>query len=731
MSRDFIDQVRALIMSNISDEKFGKQSLASKLGLSPSQTLRKVKAATGKSVNRYIRELRLEKAAKLIKNTDHTIAEISYQVGFGSPSYFNKAFVNYYGIAPGEYKTKSTSLSELAAIKTKNTPPKGSLKKIFYPLIIVLVFVIGYLLINNSTSKKTSFSNSIAVLPFKDLSPENSQWFSDGVSDNIIHSLSQIQDLSVISFTSSSTYRNTDKQIPKIAKELGVSYILEGSVVLYEDKIKIIAQLINAKDEHIWSKEYNTSFDDIITIQNNVAQEVMNQLEVTLSLDEMEILEKYPTQNMEAYSLYLKGRLLQYSRTKEDLELNIELNKKAISLDSNFADAYGEVANSYFLLFFNYSNTIDPFEARENADHYADKALAIDPNTIRALTAKGNLNNYVDWEKADRYFKKAIAISPNDVLTRLHFAQNALVTYTKDGERELVLISLEIKCKRYLEEMAFAYKLDPLSSLVSDNYILTLIGCKKLDEAETFLQKNSFLLSEGNKVYFPLYIKALRNKDWSGTKSYFEKRIEEDPGNPANYLSLAIYYRDFPYDLAKALELCEQAYQLDSAYIWTVVLALIKNNKFEEAKELMSSETYKSNRTKKDQLLDFWYYNYEKNDIKKALEILNDSAFKNQYWERTLTYAKAGNRKKVDSMNKKYPWDAGDVNIYRRIKSAILYALLKDRDSMYFYLENHQYNTNIYFPTKVNEYGKEFDPYRNEDRFKAFLKKWYLPVSSE
>ena len=131
MSQDFIDQVRALIMSNISDEKFGKQSLASKLGLSPSQTLRKVKAATGKSVNRYIRELRLEKAAKLIKNTDHTIAEISYQVGFGSPSYFNKAFVKYYGIAPGEYKTKSTSLSELAANKTKNTPPKGSLKKIF------------------------------------------------------------------------------------------------------------------------------------------------------------------------------------------------------------------------------------------------------------------------------------------------------------------------------------------------------------------------------------------------------------------------------------------------------------------------------------------------------------------------------------------------------------------------------------------------------------------------
>ena len=160
MSQKFIDQVRSIVMSNISDERFGVRELASTLGLSSTQTLRKVKATTGKSVNQYIRELRLEKAAKLIKKTDLTIAEISYQVGFGSPSYFNKAFVNYYGIAPGEYKTKSTSLSVLAVEAIKNKHRETSLKmKIFYPVIIVLVFVIGYLLINNSTSKNTSFSS--------------------------------------------------------------------------------------------------------------------------------------------------------------------------------------------------------------------------------------------------------------------------------------------------------------------------------------------------------------------------------------------------------------------------------------------------------------------------------------------------------------------------------------------------------------------------------------------
>jgi TolB-like protein/AraC-like DNA-binding protein len=284
-------------MSNISEKNFGAQDVASQLGLSSSQTLRKVKAVTGKSVNQYIRELRLEKAVQLIKKTDLTMAEISYQVGFGSHSYFNNTFVKYYGITPGEYKAKNIRLSELAIKAIKKKHRETSIKmKVFYPVVIVLVFVIGYLLINPSSSKKTVFSNSIAVLPFKALNHEDSQWIADGVSDNIIYTLTQMKDLAVISFTSSSTYRNTDKKIPQIADELGVSYILEGSVTSYGNKIKIIVQLIDSNDQHIWSKEYNESFDDVITVQNNVAKEVMKQLKLTLHTSE-DILNKYSTKS--------------------------------------------------------------------------------------------------------------------------------------------------------------------------------------------------------------------------------------------------------------------------------------------------------------------------------------------------------------------------------------------------------------------------------------------------
>ncbi|MEJ2113742.1 MAG: hypothetical protein P8X62_08660, partial [Flavobacteriaceae bacterium] len=283
--------------------------------------------------------------------------------------------------------------------------------------------VLGYFLINNFTLNKNQLTNSIAVLPFKDFSPVDNQWFSDGVSDNILHSFSQMKNLSVISFTSSSTYRNSDKKIPEIAKELGVSYILEGSVTLLEDKIKIIIQLIDAKDKHVWSKEYYETFDDIISIQNNIAQQVMNQLQITLSPREKVVLTKYPTENMEAYSLFLKGKLVDNSRSTEDLSNNIELNKEAVALDPNFAEAYAEIAHSYWQLSrYHAFRAINAFEGIELAHKYADSALHINQNTYRAWGVKAALSEYINWDKANEYYKKALELNPNDALTHIQYA---------------------------------------------------------------------------------------------------------------------------------------------------------------------------------------------------------------------------------------------------------------------------------------------------------------------
>ena len=136
MNQKFIDQVRAIVLQNISDENFGVRQLSSLLGLSPSQTLRKIKASSGKSVNQYIREIRLEKAAKLLKKTDQSIAEVSYQVGFSSASYFNKSFRKYYNVTPGDYKNNSIKLNK----KKKNSSKTKVFISIFLALLLVIIY---------------------------------------------------------------------------------------------------------------------------------------------------------------------------------------------------------------------------------------------------------------------------------------------------------------------------------------------------------------------------------------------------------------------------------------------------------------------------------------------------------------------------------------------------------------------------------------------------------------
>ena len=717
MSKSFIDDVRSNVISNLTDENFGVRELALSLNLSSSQTLRKVKAVTGKSVNQYIRELRLEKAAKLLKKTDFTAAEIAYQVGFNSATYFNTSFRKYFGIAPGEYKTSSISLSELAAQKAEVGSPNFSVtKKLFYILAAVLIVVISYFLINNFASNKNELPNSIAVLPFKDFSPDDNQWFSDGVSDNILHSLAQMNDISVTSFTSSSTYRDSDKQIPVIAKELGVSYILEGSVTLLDDKIKIIAQLIDSNDQHVWSKEYNENFDDLISIQNNVAQEVMNQLQITLSSQEEVALEKYPSQNMEAYSLFLKGRLIHDSRRKSDLWKNIELNKQAVELDSNFAEAYAEIALSYWKLGKVDLDTFMAIEGIDLAHKYADSALNINPNTFRAWAVKAELYEHVDWDKANAYYKKALDINPNDALTHIQYAIYFQTRPNPD-------------IKKYLEHLTISQQLNPISWLQAFTYTRALIFNNKIKEAEEFLKKNRFQLNPHIIRQSEYKIIAYKNKDWTKVIPFLNDKLKKDPDNSFFYSELAFTSYAILNDDGAAVAYMKKAYKIDSLSFRNVLPyfnMLVEDKKYDEAYRLMTSENYNAVLNKKFKLSNLWYYYYLKGDSEKALEVSKDSLITNDYLLQVLTYAQLGDRKKVDSINKKHPHGTHNQLVWRTNR-AILHAVLKDKDSMYYYLEQSQFDDYVL----IANGRREFDPYRHEERYKAFLRMNYLSVSED
>ncbi len=708
MSKTFIEEVHSIVTNNLANEQFGVKELANALGLSSSQTLRKIKGATGKSVNQYIRELRLEKGAELIKNTDLTAAEIAYQVGFNSASYFNKTFNDYFGVAPGEYKTLNSRINQQDLEKEE--------KLRFFTTNKKMAFVVGLILILLSTFTilKLSFRNakqtpSIAVLPFKDLSPENTRWFCDGIADNILHSFAQIGDLKVISFTSSATYRDSDKQISQIAKELNVAYVLEGSVTLFKDSINVITQLINLDDEHVWSHEYNDSFKNAIGIQNNVAQEVMNRMQVTLSQEDEEVLNKFPTDNMEAFSLHLKGELdYMKQNTLEELEASIKLNKQAISLDSTFADAYASISESYFVISHFYYDKINPIEYRDKADQFADKALTLDSKNVVALLVKGNLNKYVDWDIALEYFKTAVATNPNHAVANQELANYYVVNPNIDNEKALKLYEK-------------AFKLDPISRLRNINYFNSLLANERLDELEKRAIENKFLFTEAERRLWQHLVNAHKDKNWSSLFNTNDNRNEDQPDDPMLYYHDAMYYRFVSRDNTKAIEYAKKAYQIDSSFIYYYVECLIEGKRFNEAKSVMELEAYDKYTDDKAKKTQQWSLLYCQKKYDQSLEILKDTEFTNQYWEPALTYAALNNRKKVDSLNTIFPWGTGR-KIDWRSRRAILHALLKDKDSMYYYLDHIQFDMWAWYAYS----RKEFDPYRTEDRFKAFEKKWFL-----
>ncbi len=252
MDKAFINKVTQTILKHIEDENFGVDELASEIGFSKSQLLRKIKASTKKTVSGFIKEIRLQEAAKLILEDKYTASEISYLIGFSSPSYFHKCFHDHFGYTPNECKSKIEAVSELEKKDLKLIKPGPVIFQrnlLFGVLIVVTIAFISFLLVKWAVNKRgENKPYSIAVLPFKNLSDDKSNlYFADGIMDDILNHLSTMKEFSIISRTTMEQYRETNKTAPEIAKELKVSYLIESSIQKYKDSIMLFVQLIDAK----------------------------------------------------------------------------------------------------------------------------------------------------------------------------------------------------------------------------------------------------------------------------------------------------------------------------------------------------------------------------------------------------------------------------------------------------------------------------------------------------
>ena len=351
MDKGFIDRIHKIIITNIANENFGVGDLASLIGLSTSQTLRKVRAITGKSVNHYISEVRLTEAAKLIEETDLTAAEIAYKVGFGSPSYFNKTFRRHYGLTPGDYKTKNERLQKLALKKLqKGTSHIISNRNILYLITIAMLFMVGYLIISNASSSKIKHEKtSIAVMPFKALGKKSdSLSVAEALTELVLDHLSKVNALIVISKNASEQFKDSIMSSSTIGELLNANYIVNASVQYYGDSIRVIARIDDTEtDEQIWSQIYHRKVKNLFAMQSEISKHIVSQLNITISPQELKMLETPMTNNIQAYEYYIKGKALADERSYSGLTNSIELFKRAIVLDSEFGHAYAEIANSY------------------------------------------------------------------------------------------------------------------------------------------------------------------------------------------------------------------------------------------------------------------------------------------------------------------------------------------------------------------------------------------------
>ncbi len=236
MDQLFLEKVHEAIENNFSKENFGVDELAHEIGISRSQLHRRLKLLTGQSASQMIREFRLKKAFELLQHKAGTASDISYKVGFGSPSYFNTCFNEYFGYPPGKVKR----------IRSSGSTKKYSISRKFIFISLATLMVVASAFIIYLETRIND--KSIAVLPFKSLSDDpEKQYLADGVMDAILLHLSKIEDLRVIDRTSVEQYREPDRKANTICKELDVAYLLEGSFQKYGDQARLIVQLIQAR----------------------------------------------------------------------------------------------------------------------------------------------------------------------------------------------------------------------------------------------------------------------------------------------------------------------------------------------------------------------------------------------------------------------------------------------------------------------------------------------------
>ncbi len=372
--------------------------------------------------------------------------------------------------------------------------------------------------------------HSLAVLPLVNISGDPAQeYFADGMTEELITNLASIRELKVISRTSVMRFKGTKDPLKDVAKALGVDAVVEGSVQRAGDRVRITAQLIEAaSDRHLWAQSFERDFEEVLTLQSEVAMDIARQIQVTLAPHVSARMAAGPHVNPAAYELYLKGRYEWSQLNEASVRKSIEYFEKALMIDPKDPRANSGMADAYLLLV-QVMGAIPPREGMKQVKEYATRALAADPNSAEAHASIASAHLFGDWNvrEAEKEIDRAIALNPG---------------YSSAYVVQSVILSITGRSEQALAADRKAIELDPLSLIAQWHAIHALRAAGRFDEAIAQADRAD-ALAPGTLMVQGLKAHILeQKKDCAGALDILERYLPEEDGGKASVAMLRAAY---------------------------------------------------------------------------------------------------------------------------------------------------------------------------------------------
>jgi len=479
--------------------------------------------------------------------------------------------------------------------------PKPKLRRMAMIVCAAIIIVLTAIVVRFILEKPTlpaSTEIRLVVLPFENLGSIEDEYFTDGITEEIMSRLSAIHTLGVISRTSAIQYKNSSKTIRQIGEELGVEYVLEGTVRWERpsegpNRVRVTPQLIRVSDDtHLWSDRYDAVLANIFQVQSDIAQQVAEALDIALLEPERQALASRPTENIEAYEYYLRGNeYFHRSFLENDFRIALGMYEKAVELDPTFALAYAQLSRAHLYMYWMFYDRSE--ERLVMAKEAVDKAFQLNPELPEAHLALGNYYYYghLDYDRALEQFAIARKSQPNNSLL---FAAIGYVR-RRQGKFEQALANLKK-----------ASELDPLDKLVAMEVARTFILLRKYPEAERYFERAISLAPDHPEPYHRkalLYLRPEGNTEKART--VLEKAMQnsksaaEDADIVILQVEIDVFDRNYPEALdrlsLKSEHINNRLYFIPSALRYALIYGYMNKRElakkyYDEAQSILESK---------------------------------------------------------------------------------------------------------------------------------------------